>query len=334
MKMQLIRKLKGAGSAVGAVMLGLTLGGCGGGGDNDGGSSVANSSTSPITAPSAPVTLTGGIADQVVGVIMRDEIGVDADDSSAPPSQSYGMTRARWVSSRLGNLMSVREDAYLQSKATGAALDETIACSAGGTVTYTSPVGAASFTANHSNCGVEASSRAMGTVKHTGFKSSYIVGTSTQRTINGNLSVTDAQRTVRMEGLLDYTVICQNTTCDMFDLQAVSGRDAYSDGANSIVSTFSLAAGNALVTTLASSELNGSVSYDDSDPQAGFGYVGADPFPVSGYQIYRGANGSKIRLTVLAASSAPGPHVQTEVDANGDGKYEITVAQAWSGVLN
>jgi hypothetical protein len=117
-------------------------------------------------------------------------------------------------------------------------------------------------------------------------------------------------------------------------MQSLSGRGAYSDGTNSVVTTVSLGANDLLTTTFASSEFNGSVSYDDSDLNAGFGYIGTDIFPVSGYQVYNGANGSKLRITVIAASTAPGPHIRTEVDANGDGNYEITMDQGWSGVLN
>lgn len=77
--------------------------------------------------------------------------------------------------------------------------------------------------------------------------------------------------------------------------------------------------------SVGSAALNG--SFTISTPAAIVKYI-VDNYPRSGQVISTGANGSKLRLTVLDATT-----VRLEVDANGDGTYESTTTRAWSDIL-
>ena len=79
--------------------------------------------------------------------------------------------------------------------------------------------------------------------------------------------------------------------------------------------------------TVSSSALNGSVTVVTSTPLV---TLTTANHPQSGVVTVTGSNNSKVRVTVLGSNPTAANQVRIEVDANGDGTFEVNTLFPWS----
>ena len=76
-----------------------------------------------------------------------------------------------------------------------------------------------------------------------------------------------------------------------------------------------------------SPEIGGTVAVTTLSP---FQITPGRTFPHTGTLLITGINGSAIKITVNGDESAPAPQVTIQLDANGDGMFELTLNKNWS----
>jgi len=271
----------------------------------------------------------------IARTIMRDEIArasLDYVPANYVFPGEYGYTRTLNAGLRGAQMVYSRMLTHLQGGSTATALDETVACVQGGTVTYASPAGAASFNGMFSNCGITANERVNGSMQLSGFKTNYAYNTYTRVVMHARLTAIDSVRTVTIEGDKDNDIGCLDPSGCTYNPGAAEQqwtRLAYTDGVESVVTS--------VPNALSGAAMGGAVNRAFPNPLPAPLTWPLSPYgalPQSGSAEYTGANNSRLRITVLTASSNPGPHVKIEADANGDGQYEFSLSESWSGLLN
>jgi len=316
-----------------AALLFAFLWGCGGGGGGGGGS--AGGGPAPLTQPpSTPVAVTAANANQVAATALEPAIGgaealdvVLGVETTAAPKSSRAVTHT---------LRAVARDTKkrLSAPRTVVGVVTTEPCAVSGSVTVDDNGTSATVTFNA--CTEVAGETLSGSASATG-----IVETASSFAANFALDVTFTETGVaplRVAGGFSISETCAvvsgiatNDCTGNFtgtSLGAVRGNETW------FITNFTITEAQlgAIITTTAnftvsSSALNGSVTVITSTPLL---TLTTANHPHAGVVVATGSGNSKVRVTVLGSNPTAANQVRIEVDANGDGTFEVNTLFPWS----
>jgi hypothetical protein len=308
-----------------ALVVSLLVTACGSGDSRSGG-------PEPLPAPSAPVTLSATNGVQVaasaleiamggIGSIPMSPIGavVTTDGAPAPRILSRIASDAHRRVSRASSAATV----------TGAVQSEP--CQVSGSVTLSDSATSASITFNQ--CSDYEGEVLNGTMAMTGLaQTGDDVNGSLSGTFTVNLTMSDPATTIRFVGGMNFQ---ESWTLTSSSFQMSGSYLGFSDGITThALSNFEISESvdetTGLVTassnfTLASTAIDGVVTV--ATPTAFKTY----PFysPYEGVLLVTGGGGGQVRLTVLGDDAAVSPQVQIEIDADGNGLFEMVLYRDW-----
>lgn len=334
--------------SVSIVGIAAILSACGGGGgDSDKGSNTDNSVHEKPVAPTAALLSISNYQEAAQEALNSSSfllnsasLATGAQAGTAQTVLSLGEEQTRQLLKRFGNTSSV---------ATGVALTETEACPSGGSITYAE-------NDRNNNGRVDAGDSATMTANRCNLGNGVIM--------NGQLSM--VANSVVGDGDTPPFALDATITFNQFEVSSGSskatgnGEAVINLSAQSYVKlktklktqAFTLAISNANVQTqqtlksyTATSEVDGSITTASTDGTLITSNLGnksiliATPtaftinnslarYPYQGVMNINGANKTAVRITAIDSTS-----VKLELDADGDGSYEVNQILPWSQML-
>ena len=314
-----------------AAMFALGLSACGGGGGDSGGGGSSGPS-----APSTPVAITEtnaqGVSNEAVSALM--ETGATEGVTGAAVTESPA-TPQKMI--KINSALAKRLGLYLDAPQVVTGVTETYNCSVSGTVTYNDHNSSDQLTITFNNCSDNPGETLNGSIAIANAS-----GTETNFTADVSIDLTFTVTGEPTFSVVGGYNINYSSSPGTYESNLLSGsRLAFVYGAEvDVLTNFNISEGVDFTFTpdrfdassnfsLASTRLNGGITVTTTSR---FYRWATALYPHQGSLEVVGANNSRLRLTVLGNESAPGNQVRIEVDANGDGTYELTIETTWAAL--